>query len=54
MSYTVKRLITALEAIENKYLEVEVGLLDKASLEPEIAQVSVTSKKVIIILERRK
>jgi hypothetical protein len=51
---TVKKLISELEKIENKFLEVEIGLIDKATLEPEIRSIQQWHKKVMIILERKK
>lgn len=53
MSITVKRLIAELEKIENKLLEVEVALIDKATLEPEIRAIQQWNKKVMIVLERK-
>lgn len=54
MSMTVKKLIAELEKIENKFLEVEVALIDKATLEPEIRAIQKWSQKIVIILERKK
>lgn len=54
MAITVKRLIAELEKIENKFLEVEVALIDKATLEPEIRAIQKWSQKIMIILERKK
>ena len=54
MSMTVKKLISLLEEIENKFLEVEVALIDKATLEPEIRSVQKWHQKVMIVLERKK
>ncbi len=54
MTITVKRLIAALEKIDNKLLEVEVCLTDKATLEPEIQAVRAMQKKVLIFLERKR
>lgn len=54
MSMTVKRLISELEKIENKLLEVEISLYDRITLESEIIGVQKQGKKVMIILERKK
>ena len=54
MSMTVSKLIKQLELIENKFLEVEICLTDKATLEPSIEAVRVLEKKVLIFLERKK
>lgn len=54
MTITVKRLIAELEKVENKFLEVEVSLLDKSTLEPGIEAVRPLQKKVLIFLERKK
>jgi hypothetical protein len=54
MTITVKKLITELEKIENKFLEVEVSLIDKSTLEPSIQSVRAMEKKVLIFLERKK
>ncbi len=54
MTMTVKKLISELEKIENKFLEVEVALIDKATLEPEIRAIQMWHQKVMIILERKK
>lgn len=54
MPITVKRLIEKLQAIENKCREVEVCLIDKATLEPGIMEIRNTGTKVLIFLERKK
>lgn len=54
MAITVKRLIEQLQLIENKFLEVEVALIDKATLEPEIRALQKWNNKIMIILERKK
>lgn len=54
MSITVRQLIAELEKIENKSLEVEVALFDKDTLEPEIRSLQKWSKKIMIVLERKK
>ena len=54
MTITVKKLIAELEKIENKFLEVEVSLIDKNTLEPSIEAVRTLQKKVLIFLERKK
>lgn len=54
MSITVKRILIELEKIENKFLEVEVCLTDKKTLESSIEAVRVLEKKVLIFLERKK
>lgn len=54
MSMTIKKLIEQLEKFENKFLEVEVALIDKATLEPEIRAIQKWNNKVVIILERKK
>lgn len=54
MSITVKKLISELQKIQNKYREVEVCLIDKDSLEPEIQSIGFSTSKVIIFLERKK
>jgi|GEM_PF-4093647 len=52
MAITVKRLIQELEKIDNRLLEVEVNLLDKDSLTPEIMDIAKLNKKVMIYLKR--
>lgn len=54
MPMTVKKLIVELNKIENKFLEVEVALIDKESLEPGIISINHIGKKVLIFLERKK
>lgn len=54
MSITVKRLIAELDKIENQSIPVEICLLDKASLEPEISVIRQFKGKVLIYLERKK
>lgn len=54
MTITVSKLIKELEKIENKFLEVEVCLTDKTTLEPSIEAVRALEKKVLIFLERKK
>ena len=52
MSITVKQLMRVLEGIQNKFLEVEVAVVDRESLTPEIEFVRVAEKKVLIFLKR--
>jgi hypothetical protein len=54
MAMTVKKLIDELEKIDNKFLEIEVALIDKATLEPEIRAIQKWRQKIMIILERKK
>lgn len=54
MPITVKKLISELEKIDNKFLEVDVCLVDKQTLEPGIQSIRTVQKKVIIFLERKK
>ncbi len=54
MSITVKELIKRLQEIDNMFLEVEVVLVDKDSLEPGIQSVRRANRKVLIFLERKK
>lgn len=48
MTMTVKRLISELEMIDNKLLEVEIETYDKNTILPSIKSVSQVQKKVII------
>ena len=54
MTMTVKKLISELEKIDNKFLEVEVALIDKATLEPEIRAIQKWNQKIMIVLERKR
>jgi hypothetical protein len=51
MPITVKRLISALETIENKLLEVEVYALESKHIMLQIHGVSKVDKKVLILTE---
>lgn len=52
MAITVKQLMRVLEGVQNKFLEVEVAIVDRQSLTPEIEFVRVADKKVLIFLKR--
>lgn len=52
MAINVKTLIFELEKIENKFLEVEIALIDKQSLTPEIESIRKLDRKVLIFLKR--
>jgi hypothetical protein len=54
MTITVFKLIKELEKIENKFLEVEIALTDKQTLEPSIQAIHAVKGKVLIFLERKK
>jgi hypothetical protein len=54
MTMTVKKLISELEKIDNKFLEVEICLVDKNTLEPSLDYVLSVQRKVKIFLERKK
>lgn len=52
MAITVKKLIAELEKIENKHLEVEVEIYDKATIEPEVIGVNKSLTKCYLRLKR--
>jgi len=51
MSITVKKLISELEKIENKFLEVEIYDLDSRNYFKPIEGVRKTDKKILILTE---
>lgn len=48
MTITVKKLISELEKIENKYLEVEIEIYDKPTIMPSIKSISNMKTKIIL------
>lgn len=48
MSMTVKKLISELEKIENKLLEVEIETYDKPTITPSIKSISNVKTKIIL------
>lgn len=48
MTMTVKKLISELEKIDNKYLEVEIEIYDKDTILPSIKSISDVKTKIIL------